>query len=83
MHQVLISIYIAYGWFGIGWKQIKTLSGATATPEHLTKLLQVCCNFDDRIQYVDTLRASHFGSSLIVEAHNVLLSDIILKEAHD
>ncbi|CAB3977171.1 metal tolerance 9-like [Paramuricea clavata] len=80
---ILISVYIAYGWFGVGWDQVKALSGLTATPELLTKLLQVCCNFDHRIQSIDTLRAYHFGNNLIVEAHIVLPPDITLKEAHD
>ncbi len=80
---ILISIFIAYGWFGVGWQQVRSLTGLTATPELLTKLLQVCCNFDSRIQYIDTLRAYHFGNNLIVEAHIVLPSDITLREAHD
>lgn len=80
---ILISIYIAYGWFSIGWQQVKALSGCAATPELLTKLLQVCCNFDSRIQFIDTLRAYHFGNNLIVEAHIVLPPDITLQEAHD
>ena len=80
---IIISIYIAYGWSSVGWQQIKSLSGLTTTPELLTKLLHVCCNFDQRIQYIDTLRAYHFGNNLIVEAHIVLPSDLTLQEAHD
>ncbi|XP_028410023.1 metal tolerance protein 11-like [Dendronephthya gigantea] len=80
---ILISTYIAYGWFSVGWQQVKSLSGFTATPELLTKLLQVCCNFDNRIQFIDTLRAYHFGNNLIVEVHIVLPPQITLQEAHD
>lgn len=80
---ILISLYIAHGWFSIGWQQVKALSGHVATPELLTKLLKVCCTFDSRIQYIDTLRAYHFGNNLIVEVHIVLPPDITLQEAHD
>jgi cation diffusion facilitator family transporter len=80
---ILISVYIAYGWSRVGWQQIKSLTGLTATPELLTKLLHVCCNFDSRIEYIDTLRAYHFGNNLIVEAHIVLPSHLTLQEAHD
>ena len=80
---ILISIYIAYGWFGIGWQQVKSLTGLTANPKLLTKLLQICCNFDSRIQFIDTLRAYHFGNNLIVEAHIVLPPETTLQEVHD
>ena len=80
---ILISVYIAYGWFVMGWQQVKSLTGLTATPELLTKLLHVCCNFDANIQSIDTLRAYHFGNNLIVEAHIVLPPDITLQEAHN
>ena len=80
---ILISIYIAYGWFGIGWQQVKSLTGLTANPKLLTKLLQVCCNFDSRIQFIDTLRAYHFGNNLIVEVHIVLPPETTLQEVHD
>lgn len=80
---ILIGIYISYGWFKMGWQQVKALSGHVATPELLTKLLYVCCTFDSRIQYIDTFRAYHFGNDLIVEAHIVLPPNITLQEAHD
>ena len=80
---ILISIYIAYGWFGVGWQQVKSLTGSTAQPRLLAKLLQVCCNFDSRIQFIDTLRAYHFGNNLIVEAHIVLPPVTTLQEVHD
>lgn len=83
MGAILISLYIVYGWFKVGWQQVKTLSGHVATPERLTRLLHVCCNFDSRIQFIDTLRAYHFGNNLIVEVHIVLPPDITLKEAHN
>ena len=80
---ILISLYIAFGWWRTGGEQIRTLTGHTAQPALLQKLLWVCLHHDRRIQYIDTLRAYHFGYNLLVEAHIVLPPDMTLKEAHD
>ena len=80
---VLIGIYIFVGWYRTGREQIRGLTGHTACPVILQKLLWVCMTHDRRIQFIDTLRAYHFGSNLLVEAHIVLPPDMSLCEAHD
>ena len=80
---ILISIYIFVGWYRTGRRQIRDLTGHTACPIVLQKLLWVCMNHDRRIQFIDTLRAYHFGFNILVEAHIVLPPDMNLSEAHD
>lgn len=80
---ILISIYIFVGWYKTGREQIRGLTGHTACPVILQKLLWVCMNHDRRIQFIDTLRAYHFGYNILVEAHIVLPHDMSLCEAHD
>lgn len=80
---ILISIYIFLGWYRTGSEQIRGLTGHTACPVILQKLLWVCMGHDRRIHYIDTLRAYHFGFNILVEAHIVLPPDMSLCEAHD
>lgn len=80
---ILISIYIFLGWYRTGRQQIRDLTGHAACPLVLQKLLWVCMTHDPRIQFIDTLRAYHFGYNILVEAHIVLPSDMNLCEAHD
>lgn len=80
---ILISIYIFLGWYRTGRQQIRDLTGHAACSLILQKLLWVCMTHDPRIQFIDTLRAYHFGYNILVEAHIVLPSDMNLCEAHD
>lgn len=80
---ILISIYIFWGWYRVGSEQIRSLTGYKACPMMLQKLLWVCMNHDNRVQFIDTLRAYHFGLNLLVEVHIVLPPDMHLREAHD
>lgn len=80
---ILISLYIAFGWWQTGARQVKSLTGHTAQPELLQRLLWVCMHHDSRVQFIDTLRAYHFGNQLLVEAHIVLPPTMTLQEAHD
>ncbi|CAC5403466.1 Metal tolerance protein 6,Metal tolerance protein 9,Metal tolerance protein 10,Metal tolerance protein 5 [Mytilus coruscus] len=63
--------------------QIKMLTGHTAKPDFLKKLTWICVNHHPKVQYVDTVRAFHFGNNFLVEVDIVLPEDMTLKEAHD
>ena len=80
---IMISLYIVIGWYRTGKEQIRGLTGHSAQPAMLQKLLWVCLNHDTRIQFIDTLRAYHFGFHFLVEAHIVLPPNMTLEEAHD
>ncbi|KAK3105312.1 hypothetical protein FSP39_022271, partial [Pinctada imbricata] len=80
---ILISIYIAINWYMTGYDQIKNLTGHTAKPDFLKKLTWLAVNHHPKLQYVDTVRAFHFGTNFLVEVDIVLPEDMTLKEAHD
>ena len=80
---ILISIYIFAGWYRTGSEHVRGLTGYTACPVILQKLLWVCLIHDQRIQFIDTLRGYHFGLNILVEVHIVLSPDMPLREAHD
>ncbi|CAG2200205.1 Metal tolerance protein 9,Metal tolerance protein 10,Metal tolerance protein 11,Metal tolerance protein 5,Metal tolerance protein 7,Metal tolerance protein 4,Metal tolerance protein 3,Metal tolerance protein 6,Putative metal tolerance protein C3 [Mytilus edulis] len=80
---IVISIYIIINWWITGYGQIKMLTGHTAKPDFLKKLTWICVNHHPKVQYVDTVRAFHFGNNFLVEVDIVLPEDMTLKEAHD
>lgn len=80
---IVISIYIIFNWWIAGYGQIKMLTGHTAKPDFLKKLTWICVNHHKKIQYVDTVRAFHFGNNFLVEVDIVLPEEMTLKEAHD
>ena len=63
--------------------QIKMLTGHTAKPDFLKKLTWICVNHHKKIQFVDTVRAFHFGNNFLVEVDIVLPEEMTLKEAHN
>lgn len=63
--------------------QIKVLTGYTANPDFLSKITWICVNHHREIQYVDTVRAFHFGNNFLVEVDIVLPEEMTLKDAHD
>lgn len=75
--------YLAYFVFILFSEQIKLLTGHTAKPEFLSKLTWICLNHHREIQFIDTVRAFHFGTNFLVECDVVLPHDMKLKEAHD
>ncbi|XP_013390153.1 metal tolerance protein 9 isoform X2 [Lingula anatina] len=80
---ILISLYIAFSWWQMGYEQIKLLTGYTANPKFLQKLTWIGLNHSEKIQQIDTVRAFHFGNNYIVEVDIVLPETMTLKEAHD
>ena len=78
-----ISVYIIYNWWQTGSEQIKRLTGHTARPDFLSKLIWVSVNHHAQIRHIDTVRAFHFGSDFLVEVDIVLPGDMALREAHD
>ena len=80
---ILISIYIAYSWWKLGYEQITLLTGHTANPEFLNKVTWLALNHSKHIKYIETVRAFHFGTNFLVEVDIVLPEDMKLGKAHD
>ena len=59
------------------------LTGHTARPDFLSKLTWLAMNHHEKVTYVDTVRAFHFGNDFLVEVDIVLPGEMQLMEAHD
>lgn len=80
---ILISIYIAVNWYGTCKEQVAILSGKSASPEFITRIINVCCEHDPLIKSIDTVLAYHFGTKYLVEVHVVMDAENSLKTVHD
>ncbi|CAI2353538.1 unnamed protein product [Caenorhabditis sp. 36 PRJEB53466] len=80
---ILVSCYILYTWVQTGREHLAKLSGKTAEPEFINRIIKVCLDHDNRISHIDTVYVYHFGSKFLVEVHIVLDENMILRESHD
>uniref|UniRef100_A0A183I7A9 ZT_dimer domain-containing protein n=1 Tax=Onchocerca flexuosa TaxID=387005 RepID=A0A183I7A9_9BILA len=80
---IAVSIYIATTWFFTGKEHLAMLSGKSAEPEFINRIVKVCVEHDKRIDYIETVYVYHFGTRFLVEVHIVLDPNMTLREAHD
>uniref|UniRef100_A0AC34RNA2 Cation efflux protein cytoplasmic domain-containing protein n=1 Tax=Panagrolaimus sp. JU765 TaxID=591449 RepID=A0AC34RNA2_9BILA len=80
---ILVSLYIALTWYGTGKEQLKILSGRSAEPEFINRIIKICIDHDSEIQFIDTVYVYHFGLHFLVEVHIVLDPEMPLRKAHD
>uniref|UniRef100_A0A1I7UQW3 ZT_dimer domain-containing protein n=1 Tax=Caenorhabditis tropicalis TaxID=1561998 RepID=A0A1I7UQW3_9PELO len=80
---IIVSLYILYTWVQTGREHLAKLSGKTAEPEFINRIIKVCLDHDNRISHIDTVYVYHFGSKFLVEVHIVLDENMILRESHD
>ncbi|KJH41556.1 cation diffusion facilitator family transporter [Dictyocaulus viviparus] len=80
---ILVSAYILYTWVHTGWDHLSKLSGRSANPEFINRIIKVCIDHDSRISHLDTVYVYHFGTKFLVEVHIVLDEEMPLKIAHD
>ncbi|PIC23170.1 hypothetical protein B9Z55_016959 [Caenorhabditis nigoni] len=80
---IIVSMYILYTWVQTGREHLAKLSGKTAEPEFINRIIKVCLDHDSRISHIDTVYVYHFGSKFLVEVHIVLDENMILRESHD
>lgn len=78
-----IALYIIFNWLQTGFEQMHFLTGRGASPLLLQQLTYIASHHDERIKFVDTVRAFHFGVSFLVEIDLVLPEDMPLRESHD
>ncbi|VDK59783.1 unnamed protein product [Anisakis simplex] len=80
---IIVSIYIATTWYFTGKQHLAMLSGKSAEPEFINRIVKVCVEHDPRIDYIDTVYVYHFGLRFLVEVHVVMDALMTLKTAHD
>ncbi|TKR68283.1 hypothetical protein L596_024284 [Steinernema carpocapsae] len=80
---IMVSIYIAITWTFTGIEHLVMLSGKSAEPDFINRIINLCIVHDDRIDYIDTVYVYHYGTRFLVEVHIVLDRDMRLETAHD
>jgi len=80
---LFIGLYIMSSWARNAWSQVKLLSGKTASPDFISKIIYLAWNHSKEILAIDTVRAFHFGEKFLVEVDVVLAKDMSLGAAHD
>uniref|UniRef100_A0A914W252 Cation efflux protein cytoplasmic domain-containing protein n=1 Tax=Plectus sambesii TaxID=2011161 RepID=A0A914W252_9BILA len=80
---ILVSIYIAGTWFMTGKEHIIMLSGRTADPGFINRIIKVCMDHDKRIEFIDTVYVYHYGTKFLVEVHVVMDRKMTLQMSHD
>lgn len=80
---ICLCIFIVVNWALTAKEQVQMLAGLSAKPDFLSKLTYLACNHDERVLFIDTVRAYHFGTKFLVECDIVLPEAMPLKEAHD
>ncbi|XP_060073739.1 uncharacterized protein LOC132553505 [Ylistrum balloti] len=79
---ILICLYIAITWYILGRIQVRIITGLTAKPEFLSKIIWICLNHHRDIRYVTSVKAVHSGYTFVVEVGILLPEDMSLKAAH-
>ncbi|CAB3402242.1 unnamed protein product [Caenorhabditis bovis] len=80
---IIVSIYILYTWIKTGMRHIVMLSGKSADPDFINRIIKVCMDHDERITHIDTVYVYHYGTKFLVEVHIVLDEKMPLKQSHD
>ncbi|VDP04657.1 unnamed protein product [Soboliphyme baturini] len=80
---ILVSIYLVYSWMKTGYNQVNIISGRTAKPQLINRIIKISVDHSPRLQKLDTVYAYHLGSKFLVEVHVMLDGNMTLREAHD
>lgn len=80
---ILVSFYILYTWIRTGYAHFVMLSGKSARPELINRIIHQCIEHDSRITHIDTVYVYHYGTKFLVEVHIVLDQNMTLKMTHD
>ena len=80
---LLISLIILVSWSSTVLEHCQLVAGKCADPAFIKKLTYIAMTHDSRILQVDTCRAYHAGSKVIVEVDVVLPPETTLKVSHD
>ena len=70
-------------WFLTCREQIGILSGKSASPELIKRIINICYDHDPRIRSIDTVLAYHFGTKYLAEVHVVMNEEEKLKVVHN
>lgn len=80
---ILVSSWVAFNWFHTAAGQVPLISGKSAPPDYINRIIRISVEHDPRIRYLETVLVYHYGNKFLVEVHIVLDADLPLKDAHD
>ncbi|EFO94420.1 hypothetical protein CRE_13424 [Caenorhabditis remanei] len=64
---IIVSFYILYTWIRTGYAHFVMLSGKSARPELINRIIHQCIEHDPRITHIDTVYVYHYGTKFLVE----------------
>eukprot|EP00080_Pristionchus_pacificus_P003535 PDM63555.1 hypothetical protein PRIPAC_49528 [Pristionchus pacificus] len=80
---ISVCSYIAISWFRNTLEHIPFMVGVSAEKEHLSRILKIAIEHDERIQKIDHIMIYHIGAKALVELHIVMDEKLPLKITHD
>ncbi|GMT35647.1 hypothetical protein PFISCL1PPCAC_26944 [Pristionchus fissidentatus] len=80
---ISVCAYIAISWFRNTLEHIPFMVGVAAEKEHLSRILKIAIEHDERIQKIDHIMIYHIGAKALVELHIVMDEKLPLKVTHD
>lgn len=80
---IVISLYICSNWMITGYKQISILTGHSAPPYFISRIIKICMEHNQEILHVDAVTVYHFGSRFLVEVDIVVKENTTVRHAHD
>lgn len=80
---ILVCGFVAFSWFLNVFDHIPLIVGKRAEQEHLSRILRIAMNHDNRIRCLDHVLVYHIGEKALVELHVVLDEGLPLKLTHD
>ncbi|KRZ67249.1 Metal tolerance protein 5 [Trichinella papuae] len=80
---ILISAHLLCTWIRTASEQVSIISGKTASPFIVSRLIKVCLDHEPSLRHIETVLAYHYGLKYLVEVHVVLDEQLCLKKAHD
>ncbi|GMS82571.1 hypothetical protein PENTCL1PPCAC_4746, partial [Pristionchus entomophagus] len=79
----IVCSIIAFNWFYHALEHIPSLTGVRAEQEHISRVLKVAIDHDERIDKIDHVMLYHVGAKAMVEMHIVMEEHLPLKVTHD
>lgn len=79
----IFSTTIAVSWFSNAFQNIPLIVGHRAEQEHISRILRIAIQHDERIICLDHVMVYHIGEKALVEVHVVLDEQLPLRITHD
>lgn len=62
-----MGIFLLITWFRCGYRYVQLLSGKTAKPAFINRILKICLDHQPEVKQIDSIYAYYFGTKFLVE----------------